>query len=193
MVLERTYRSFEAVGRLVALAGGYALLGLSLLICSEILLRRFIGVSLQGVDEIGGYVLAGVSAFGFGYALIERAHTRIDILFYKLGPRAQAGLNLFAATMIAAVACFMFWRAAAAFQRSAELGSIAATPLQTPLWIPQLAWVTGLGFFAAVALMLLVRALIVLREQGAAGVNATIGPLSLDAEIEPGTDTIEKR
>jgi len=192
MPLERTYRSFETVGRLAALAGGYVLLGLSLLICAEILLRRFIGISLQGVDEIGGYVLAGVSAFGFGYALLARAHTRIDILFYRLGPRVQAALNLLSAAAVAAVACFMLWRAAATFQRSAELGSAAATPLQTPIWIPQLAWVLGLGFFAAVAVMLLVRALLTLRAQGSAGVNAMIGPLSLEAGIEEETDSVDK-
>ena len=65
---------------ILSLAGGYILLLLSLVIVFEILARKLFSYSLQGVDEIGGYVVAGTGAFGFAYALIERTHTRIDIV-----------------------------------------------------------------------------------------------------------------
>ena len=183
MSLERLHVLGERLSRAAAIVAGYALLGLSLAICVEIILRRTANVSLQGVDEIGGYVLAGTSAFGFAYALLHRAHTRIDIFLLRGGPRLQAALNLLAGFVLAGIAVFMAWRAYATFARSLDLGSVAATPLQTPIWIPQAVWLAGLVFFAAVATFLAVRGVVALF-RGADEGNAVLGPLSLTQEIE---------
>ena len=43
-----------------------------------IIARKLFSYSLQGVDEIGGYVVAITGTFGFAYALINRTHTRIE-------------------------------------------------------------------------------------------------------------------
>ena len=53
---------------ILSLVGGYILLLLSLVIVFEILARKLFSYSLQGVDEIGGYVVAGTGEFGFAYA-----------------------------------------------------------------------------------------------------------------------------
>lgn len=180
---ERAHSFLEGAGRFAAILAGYALLGLSIAICAEILLRRFSGLSLQGTDEVGGYVLAGASAFGFAYALLHHGHTRIDLLLRRVPPGAQAALNLFSAALFALIACSMAWRAFATLQRSLELGAVAPTPLQTPIWIPQGIWVAGLCFFALVAIYHLLLGLTALR-RGARFTNSLIGPISLDQEIE---------
>ena len=46
----------------------------------EIIARKLFNHSLQGVDEIGGYVVAIIGTFGMALAAVERAHTRIDVL-----------------------------------------------------------------------------------------------------------------
>ena len=51
-------RRLEPAVRLVAILGGWWLLGLAFLTCVEILCRKLLGVSLQGIDEIGAYTLA---------------------------------------------------------------------------------------------------------------------------------------
>src|SRR4051794_35618322 len=101
----------ERISRAAALICGYAYLGLCFLIGFEILARRFFHFSLQGVDEIGGYVLAITVAFGFGYALMQGAHTRIDIVLTYLGTRGRAICNLLALVGITVFASFMAWRA----------------------------------------------------------------------------------
>ena len=65
----------------LSIIGGYVLLGLSFLIVFEVIARKLFDFSLPGVDEIGGYVVTITGTFGFAYALIERTHTRIDIVF----------------------------------------------------------------------------------------------------------------
>lgn len=181
------HRTLDGVTKLAAIVAGYALLALSFTICAEIVMRRLFSYSLQGVDEVGGYVLAGVCAFGFAYSLMLRAHTRIDLLLVRGGPRVQVALNLFSAALMAGIASFMAWRAYATLSRSLGFGSLAATPLQTPIWIPQLVWFSGYLLFAIVACFLLIRALVAIR-QGAAEVNALVGPVTLNQEIEEEVD-----
>lgn len=182
-MFDSLHRALNGATRLTAIIAGYALLGLSFAICAEILLRRLFAYSMQGVDEIGGYVLAATCAFGFAYTLLQRGHTRLDMLVHRSPPWLAVALNLLAAASMSAVATFMLWRGYVTFSRSWGLGSLAPTPLQTPTWIPQLIWVLGFALFAAVAWFMLIRALAALRD-GPQAVNEVVGPVSLGEEIE---------
>lgn len=144
-------RWVEGGSRIGALLCGYFLLLLALLVGFEVVARKLLGFSLQGADEIGGYVLAIQGAIGFSYALLRRAHTRIDFLITRFGEDWQRVLNVLAIAMMAAFAVFMAWRAGAAFFETLEYRSIANSPLATPLWIPQSLWLAGLVLFAVAA------------------------------------------
>ncbi|GAA5176910.1 TRAP transporter small permease subunit [Modicisalibacter zincidurans] len=167
-----------------AIAAGYAALGLSLLIAFEVIARKFFNFSLQGVDEIGGYVLAIGVAFSFAYALLHRAHTRVDMLLVKLPVPLRAFLNTLAMLLLAAFAAFMLWRAVETLRETLEFGSRASTPLQTPLWIPQTLWGLGLGVFALLAVLLALRALSLLLHGCFASINGEFDPRSADDELD---------
>lgn len=139
--------------RIFSLFAGYAVLAVTLMIGAEILLRRLFGVSLQGADEYGGYMLATLTAVGAAYALIERAHTRIEIVVERLPACARAALNTVSVLFIAGMASFMAWRALQAMLESFEYQSLSGTPLMTPLWIPQALWASGMALFAVVAVI----------------------------------------
>lgn len=144
-------RGIEGVSRIGAILCGYLLLFLSLLIGFEVVARKLFGFSLQGADEIGGYVLEIQGAIGFSYTMLRRAHTRIDIFIVRFGQGTQRMLNVLAMLSMAAFAVFMAWRGGAAFFETLEYGSIANSPLATPLWIPQSIWFAGLVVFAVAA------------------------------------------
>lgn len=167
----------------VAIMAGYAFFALSIFIVVEILARKLFNYSFQGADEIGGYVLAAGTAGGFGFALIHRSHTRIDLLVARLSGRRQAAFNLLAYVSLAAFATFMAWRGCATLQQSIEFGSLASTPLQTPLWIPQSLWAGGLVLFAVAALILAGRATAAFfRDVNA--LNVEFGPITIREEVE---------
>lgn len=172
--------------RLLALAAGYAVLGLACLIAAEIVLRRAFRISLQGADELGGYVLAVLAAFGFAYTLLERGHTRIELVLERLPLGARAVLDVLSLLAIAAMAVFLAWRGAATLAESIEFRSLSGTPLMTPLWMPQAVWVAGLSIFALVALACLAHALVLLVRAPAA-IQSAYGVRSLDEEIEAET------
>lgn len=143
--------------RLIGIFAGYGFLGLSALIVVEILMRKLLNMSIQGVDEIGGYVVAVAGTFGMALATVERAHTRIDVLLVRLPGVVQAALNLLAYVCLAAAAAFMTYMAGITLADSLAFGSVTSTPLQTPLWIPQSLWLGGLVLFGLSALWMAAR------------------------------------
>lgn len=169
--------------RIIGILGGYACLGLSFLIVAEILARKILNVSLQGVDEIGGYVVAVTGTFGMALAAFDRAHTRIDVLLLRLPLRVQSGLNLAAYGALgfgAALMAYMGWRT---LSDSLTFGSVSSSPLQVPLWIPKSLWLAGLVIFGLAALWMAVRGLIALRH-GLDAADRVLAPPTVSEEIE---------
>lgn len=169
--------------RVIGILGGYALLGLSFLIVVEILSRKLLNFSLQGVDEIGGYVVAVTGTFGMALAVVSRAHTRIDVLLLRLPGRVQAWLNLLAYVSLGVCAAFTAWMGWRTLSDSLAFGAVSSTPLQVPLWIPQSLWLAGLGLFALAALWTALRGLLALR-RGIHAADRVLSPRTLEEEIE---------
>lgn len=169
--------------RLIGILGGYACLGLSFLIVAEILSRKLLNYSLQGVDEIGGYVVAITGTFGMALAAVERAHTRIDVLLLRLPDQVEAVLNLFSFVALGIGAAFMGYMGWRTLNDSLTFGSVSSSPLQVPLWIPQSMWMAGLVLFGIAALWTALRGLLALRKSLDAA-NQVIAPPSVAEEIE---------
>lgn len=184
--------AFEPLARFIAIAGGYWLMLIAAATCIEIISRKLFSFSLLGVDEVGGYTLAVLAALGFSYALVDRAHTRIDFLIGRLPAVVKATANVLAMFTLAAMAIFAVWRGLDVLKESLEFQSRAPTPLQTPLWIPQAFWLAGLAFFALVATALALHAgVLMVRDRGR--LNTFYGPPSLEEEIEKEVGALRER
>jgi len=175
-------RLLAVPARALAILGGWWLLGLSFVTVGEILARKFFGLSLQGVDEIGAYTLAVFSTLSFAWALVNKAHTRVDFMIGRLPAWPRAVLNAAAYLLLAAFAGYAAWRGWHVLEESLEFQARANSPLQTPLWIPQSAWLAGLVAFALAAGALAGHALLLLARP--ARLNALYGPLTLEEEVE---------
>ena len=147
----RVFGLLSRINYAIALIGGVVLLATVIFILVDIVLRQTAGRGLGGSDEISGYVIAGVAAWGFSYALVERAHVRIDVLTGRLPAAGRAVFDLIATaslTFVAALVTSYGWRV---FYRSWDRDSRANTPLETPLWIPQSIWLGGWAWLTLVA------------------------------------------
>ncbi|MCL5425218.1 TRAP transporter small permease subunit [Halomonas sp. NPDC076908] len=183
----RSIRFFPGLERLVNIAAimcGYACLGLCLLIGYEIVARRLLGHSVQGVDELGGYILAITSAVGFSAALMHRMHTRIELGLSRFPVAIQACLNGVAILLLAGFTVFMLLQVWGTWQTSIAYGSRASTPLQTPLWIPQGLWLFGVALFAFVATSMLIHSCWLLLRTNYQMLNECYGPPSLQEEVD---------
>lgn len=186
----RIIQACAPVVRVTAIISGYSLLGLSFLIGFDVIARKLFNFSSIGADEIGGYIVAAMAAFGFTYALIEHAHTRIDI-FYKLFPLPlRIVANLLAMLGMVGFASFIAWRAWDTLNESIAYKSAANTPLHTPQWIPQSIWFLGLLIFAVVSTVLFAHALLLTFRDSKRSLQY-YGPQTLEEEIEQEITDVE--
>jgi TRAP-type C4-dicarboxylate transport system permease small subunit len=121
--------------RLEALAAtifGLAFLVLAVAVTVENIMRKVFNQSLQGVDELGGYLLALGGAMSFSVALVARAHIRIDIVHDHLPAPLRVALNVLASLSILACAVALLRMAWFAYDESATLGATAQTPWRQP-------------------------------------------------------------
>ncbi|MEJ8475706.1 TRAP transporter small permease subunit [Roseibium algae] len=158
----------------LAIAVGLALLACVAFTLSEIVIRRF-AVSVGGVDEISGYVMAVTTSWGVSYALTERAHVRIDLLRNQMVPLGRSILDVIAIASMAFMAVYVAWRGWSVLSKTLSTGALANTPLETPLWIPQSLWWAGWSWFAISACLLLIHAMQSLIRGDLSSVEATAG------------------
>lgn len=179
-VMNRILRAAEHVAATFALCAGVAIAVLAVLITIDIIGRDFVGVSIQGTDEIGGYVLAFVGSLGMALTLLRRGHPRIELFFRFFPQVVRDALHVLAFVAMACFAIFMAWHAWGELQSTLRFGAVTNTPLQTPLWVPQSVWLAGMIFFALTATLAAVHGLILL--------------VTDQAQIEPryGSPTVEE-
>ncbi|UTJ06321.1 TRAP transporter small permease subunit [Arcobacter roscoffensis] len=136
------------------------LCGILLFVCAfltaiEVILRKFFLISFGGIDEISSYILAITVSWSIAYVLFEKMHIRIDILYHKFSKKIQYFLDFFAMLMNFVFIALITYYAYEVFIYSWDKNSLANTPLGTPLWIPELLWFAGFGFFLFVICILL--------------------------------------
>lgn len=137
---------------------GYLLLFLSALVMLEAIGRKWIGFSLQGVDELGGYILAVTTGIAFTVALIDRAHIRIDMIYDRCSQTVQAWLDWLSTMLVASMSLLLCYVGATALKETVDFGSTAPTPWATPLIWPQGFWFATLALFSIVAVITFIRA-----------------------------------
>lgn len=136
----------ERIARSFAWIGGFALIASSLLVTAEVFLRKFAGFSIGGSDELAGYTLAMVVSLGTGFALLERAHVRIDVLVLMLPKTLRFWAEVLGLVVFLIFLAVLSWFCGEQLLDAIRHDSRSITPLQTPLWIPQAIWVFGLLF-----------------------------------------------
>ena len=180
----RFARGLEGAVDVLTVACGWWLIALSIATCVEMAGRKLFGFSLQGVDEVGGYTYAIVGAIGFSYALLTRGHTRVDYFVGRLPPRVRAGVNVASTVTLAMLAAFAAWRAGFVVADSVALKATSQSPLATPLWIPQGAWLAAFVVFAFATLVAAIDAVQLARRRQWSELNRRHGPQTLEEEIE---------
>jgi TRAP-type C4-dicarboxylate transport system permease small subunit len=177
-------RMLDQIAVVFALFAGVAVAILSLLIVFDIAARSLFRFSLQGTDELGGYTLALTGSLGLAYTLIRRGHPRIDIGFRFFGPRTRRVLHVVALATLTCFAIFMSEHAIGEFRGTLAFGTVTNTPLQTPLWVPQVFWLVGTCFFALTGFVMTVHGILLIARGRGAEVETLYGPLTVEEELE---------
>jgi TRAP-type C4-dicarboxylate transport system permease small subunit len=183
-------KRLEALG---AWLFGAVFVVLSFAVALEVTLRKVFNVSLQGVDELGGYSLAIGAGLAFSLALAGRAHIRIDLVHERLPRALRIAMNLVAALALAATAAALPLLAWYALSDSIAMNSTAQTPWATPLRWPQSVWFAVLAVFALVAIGSALRATGLALGGRLDRVDREYGPRGAKEELQEELADIEAR
>ena len=177
----------EIFNRVGVWIGGALLFLTSAMIAVEVVLRKMFSISMGGADELSSYVLAISCAWAFGFALLRKAHIRIDIIYTRLPAKIRSSLDILALLTFIVYLIPLVYFAFQVVNTSLIRESTANTPLQTPLWIPQGLWLAGLVVFLLTTVILLLATISRLAKKDVAGARQLSGPTTLEEEIEEET------
>lgn len=174
----------KSLERIASIVFGLVFLFLSLAVGVETVSRKVFNVSLQGVDELGGYCLAVGGALAFAVALSANAHIRIDLVHDRLARAPRILLNILSVLSLAVTALVLAWMAWLAFADSITFNATAQTPWATPLRYPQGVWVAALVLFLAIAAVLVIGVLLALARGRWSQIDRQYSPRGSKDELE---------
>jgi len=110
---------------------------LMVMVLLEVITRYLLNAPLSIADELGGFMLVGITFVGLAYTWKERGHVSVEIVTNILPPRVKQWLRFF--TLI--LATFFCWPLIAGsfelLQDSILFGSRSGSWMRTPLVYPQ--------------------------------------------------------
>lgn len=183
MSFQNTEARIRSISDWLCIAGGWGLVGLSVWIVVNVLLRKFVNFSFQGVDEYGGYFLAIISAAGFAKAVLDKAHVRIDVVTRLFPQAGRAVFDVVALCLLFAMMWIISSKAILLTYESWSMGALTPSALRTPLWIPQSLWALALAWFTFVIGFLLVWAFSRLLKADFAGIEDKLGQNDIESEV----------
>lgn len=182
--MHRAHQLTERVSRLLAwVAGGIVLFGCAVPISIDVVSRAVIGRTLLESFEISGYALAACIGLGMGYTVTSKANIRVDILTAKLPGSLRIVFDLAAAIALAVIAVALAWYAYDVLAESWKLGARSQSTLRVPLILPQGIWWLGFVWFATVACLTPLFAIMRLLVRDRQGAETLISNPDLSDEI----------
>lgn len=164
--------------------GGALVLLAAVLIGIDVLMRKFLALSIGGADELAGYSLAIGTTWGLGAALLDRAHIRIDSLYVLFPQKLRLALDLLALVLFTAFFALTLWHGFGVVAQSWTSESRSQSALETPTIIPQFLWIAGLVAFVGIAIVVLVQSLRLAVAGDLHGMAQLVSTRSAEEEVE---------
>lgn len=183
----------QLYSRILAVVFGVMMLALSATVAVETVIRKLFSISLGGVDELSGYAIAIGAPLAFAITLVEQSHIRINLLHMRMPLRARALLNAVAAIALAILAVYLMIFTVSTVQETRMFQSIAQTPWATPLIYPQTVWLVAMVLFAAPAVWLAVKAVLLLLRADWQRLDREYSPETVEEELKAELDDLETR
>jgi TRAP-type mannitol/chloroaromatic compound transport system permease small subunit len=99
----------ERLTETVGVCTSWIALVIVVLMATNVLLRYLFSTGSVWAQELEWHLLVPLILFGMSYALRHGEHVRVDILYGRLRPRAQAVVDLVAALLTVAISALIIW------------------------------------------------------------------------------------
>jgi TRAP-type C4-dicarboxylate transport system permease small subunit len=136
-------RLSAALARLSGALGASTLVVMTLMVIVDIVMRSLFQRSLGFVEEVTGYLVVLVTLFGVAITFRQGAMFRVSFLYDRFPVAVQRVLGVVYLIASAVFCALMLWFTSLLVSSSFTRGKIAATELETPLYLPQLVLPAG--------------------------------------------------
>ena len=126
---------FDHINKVFAFITGIIVIFIMLAVVYEVVMRYFFRSPTLWTVEVSGYGLVFITFLGSAWVLKHEGHVKIDLLTSYVKPESQIILNIFNSIIAAIVTLVIFWYSARVTLASYRTNYLAATELQTPLFI----------------------------------------------------------
>ncbi|MGJ8573253.1 MAG: TRAP transporter small permease [Hoeflea sp.] len=128
-------RALDAIYDAGGVAAAACLLAILLVIVAQ-MVTRWLNISVPGLSEYAGYLMASASFLAFAHALNRGAHIRVNLFLTALGERRFWG-ELWCMVIGFAASSYLAWYAVRLVYWSRKLGDLSQGQDATPMWIVQ--------------------------------------------------------
>lgn len=183
----------ETIASAAAISSGVVVMGISVITLVEIIARKWLQFSIQGVDEINGYLFATTATLSFTTALIRNAHIRIDIGYRFFHKKWRALVNWLSTLTLTLASWLLLISASVTWWASWNFNTVSISALSVPLILPQAVWCVLLLMLTLVATFMACRATCRLFRQDWEGVEKLCGIPATDEAIAAETRAFASR
>jgi TRAP-type C4-dicarboxylate transport system permease small subunit len=113
------------------------IVALAVIVLTEIVTRNVFNYSFQISDEVGGYIVVGLTFLALPVCQARQAYHHVMFVQSRLPRRVREWLNLGFDLLSLAFCLALIWELGWQVVQTWQSGDIAPTLLATPLWIPQ--------------------------------------------------------
>lgn len=107
------------------------------IVAVEVVTRNFMGFSFQVSDELGGYIVVGISFLSLCVCQVNRAYHHVEFLQARLSPGGRRASRVVFELICLLMAGALTWQLGRLAWNSWLSEDVAPTELMTPLWLPQ--------------------------------------------------------
>jgi len=130
-------RRLGALERTCQLICELGIVALAVIVVTEIVTRNVFNYSFQISDEVGGYIVVGLTFLALPVCQARQAYHHVMFVQLRLSPRIREWLNLGFDLLSLGFCVALIWELGWQVVQTWQSGDIAPTLLATPLWIPQ--------------------------------------------------------
>lgn len=191
--MDRLIERVHTLARYGVWFGGALILLAAFVVSFDVTIRKLFNISLGGADEFSGFALAIGSAWAFGFALLERAHVRIDSIYTTLPRPVCAALDILGLSVFGIFMTLMAWQGTGVFMESVRNSTVTLSTIAWPLRYPQFMWIAGLWWFVVIVGLLWIRAVLTIVRGDFLLVQKQIGSKTVQEEVNEAMVQLERK
>ena len=128
------------------------IVAMGFIVITEIVTRNLFHFSFEASEELGGYIIIGISFLSLPVCQVYRAYHHVQFLQARLSRRMRAASHVLFDALSLGFCLLLVWQLSRFVMQTWRAEDVAPTLLATPLWIPQTLMPLG-ALAAAVSLV----------------------------------------